>query len=95
MLPATPSGAAPRVGCCRLSVVVPCYNEEAGLAELHRRVSAACHAAVGSSYAIILVDDGSSGGMWKHIEALVSDGAAVVGVRLQGTTVTNWRCQRD
>ena len=27
----------------KLSVVVPCYNEEDGVLELHRRVSAVCH----------------------------------------------------
>lgn len=43
----------------KLSVVVPCFNEEDGLAELHRRVSQACVAAAGTSYEIVLVNDGS------------------------------------
>ena len=33
-----------------LSVVIPCYNEEACLPELHRRVTEAARAAVGESY---------------------------------------------
>ena len=33
-----------------LSVVVPCYNEEEGVRELHRRVTAVCHACVGDAY---------------------------------------------
>ena len=45
---------------CALSVVTPCYNEEEGLHELHRRISAAAKAAVGESYEIILVNDGST-----------------------------------
>lgn len=42
-----------------LSVVVPCYNEEESLGELHRRIKAACAAAPISSYEIILINDGS------------------------------------
>lgn len=50
--------------------------------ELHGRVSAVCHAAVGSSHEVILVDDGSSDGTWERIEELASRDACVVGVRL-------------
>ncbi len=42
----------------RLSIVVPCYNEAAGLAELHRRLSQVC-AGLACEYEIVLVDDGS------------------------------------
>lgn len=42
----------------RLSVVAPCYNEEAGLPEFVRRVKAAC-ASLGCDYEIVLVNDGS------------------------------------
>src|ERR1051326_5063651 len=41
-----------------LSIVVAVYNEEAVLHELHRRLTAALHA-LGRTYEIILVDDGS------------------------------------
>lgn len=43
-----------------LSVVVPCFNEEGNLLELHRRVTAACARVVGDDYEVILVDDGST-----------------------------------
>jgi polyisoprenyl-phosphate glycosyltransferase len=32
----------------RLSIVAPCYNEEGGLEEFHRRMTAAAQATVGS-----------------------------------------------
>src|SRR5438045_583716 len=41
-----------------LSIVVAVYNEEAVLHELHRRLTAAL-IAIGRTYEIILVDDGS------------------------------------
>ncbi|UUV08653.1 glycosyltransferase family 2 protein [Ruegeria sp. YS9] len=43
-----------------LSIVVPCFNEEAVLPELIRRVSAVAETCVGSSWELILVDDGST-----------------------------------
>jgi polyisoprenyl-phosphate glycosyltransferase len=43
----------------RLSVVVPCYNEEEVLHEFHRRMTAACSAAQVDKYEIIFVNDGS------------------------------------
>lgn len=66
----------------RLSVVVPCYNEEAGLVELERRLDAACRQAVGDDYEIILVNDGSRDGTWPAIRALASRTPNVIGVNL-------------
>ncbi|NOE20673.1 glycosyltransferase [Ruegeria atlantica] len=43
-----------------LSIVVPCFNEEAVLPELIRRVSSVAETCVGSSWELILVDDGST-----------------------------------
>ena len=42
----------------QLSIVVPLFNEEATLAELHHRLTTVLKA-IASSYEIILVDDGS------------------------------------
>lgn len=42
-----------------LSVVIPCYNEEAVLEEMRRRLTAVCEAMVGDDFEVILVDDGS------------------------------------
>ena len=41
-----------------LSIVVPLYNEEGNVAELHRKIKSACEA-LGKSYEIIFIDDGS------------------------------------
>ena len=40
-----------------LSIVVPCFNEEPCLAELHQRLSAAAHLAAGEDYELVLVND--------------------------------------
>lgn len=42
-----------------LSVVIPCYNEEESLGELHKRVTEVCSTASINGYEIILVNDGS------------------------------------
>ena len=65
-----------------LSVVVPCYNEEAGLAELVGRLSAACAAAVGENYEIVLVNDGSSDGTWAELLRLSHGCPQIVGINL-------------
>lgn len=54
-MPSTYTRGAP----VRLSAVVPCYNEEATLDELRRRLVAACENAVGDDFEIVLIDDGS------------------------------------
>lgn len=64
-----------------LSVVVPCLNEEDGVADLVRRLSVAIdpwkHQAE-----IILVDDGSTDGTWKAIQAAKGTCPQLVGIRL-------------
>jgi glycosyltransferase involved in cell wall biosynthesis len=72
-------------GCGRdlaLSVVIPCYNELQGIAELHRRVTAACTANVGRSYEIVLVVDGATDGTREAILDLASKDSHVVAVDL-------------
>src|SRR5262245_46393044 len=64
-----------------ISVVLPVYNEEAGLAELHRRVTAVLRAQ-GWSYEIIFVNDGSRDESWKRILDLGSSDRGVCGVNL-------------
>ena len=54
----------------KLSVVVPCYNEEKGLAELHRRVTRVCSDVVASSYELVLINDGSRDATWKIMSDL-------------------------
>lgn len=54
-----------------LSVVIPCYNEEESIRELHKRVSGVCATAPVSSYEIILVNDGSKDGTLAIMQELV------------------------
>lgn len=65
-----------------LSVVVPCYNEEEGVRELHRRVTAVCHGCVGNAYELVLVNDGSSDATWKLMCELSKLDKNVVAVNL-------------
>ena len=65
-----------------LSVVVPCYNEEDGIRELHQRVTAACQACVGNAYELVLVNDGSSDASWKLMCELSELDKNVVAVNL-------------
>ncbi len=60
-----------RTAAPALSVVVPCYNEEAGLAELYRRLTAACEG-LGVSYEVVLVNDGSSDRTWPRMLGLAA-----------------------
>ena len=66
----------------RLSVVIPCFNEEACLPELHRRVSAAAHQVVGTDHEIILVNDGSRDKSWEVMEALAAQDPQLVCINL-------------
>jgi dolichol-phosphate mannosyltransferase len=66
----------------RLSVVIPCYNEEACLTELHRRVSAAAQAAAGASHEIVLINDGSRDASWAVMQELARTDSRVVAVNL-------------
>jgi dolichol-phosphate mannosyltransferase len=66
----------------RLSVVVPCFNEQESLGELVRRVSAACNGVVGHDYELILVNDGSADGTWPEILRLSQKHHEIVGVNL-------------
>lgn len=65
-----------------LSIVVPCFNEEACLAELHRRLGAAAQIAVGDDYELVLVNDGSRDRSWDLMEQLAAADEHVVAVNL-------------
>ncbi|TAK95007.1 glycosyltransferase, partial [Patescibacteria group bacterium] len=53
-----------------LSVVVPLYNEEGNVKELHKRILTACQG-IGKPFEIIFVDDGSKDGTVKDAEGLI------------------------
>ena len=66
----------------RLSIVAPCYNEEACLEEFHRRISAAAQDIVGSDYELIVLNDGSTDRTWAIMANLVRRDPCVVAVNL-------------
>ena len=65
-----------------LSIVVPCYNEEACLDALHERLGAAAAGAVGSDYEIVLVNDGSRDGSWTVMQQIAARDSHVVAINL-------------
>ncbi|MCX8476115.1 MAG: glycosyltransferase family 2 protein [Sphingomonas sp.] len=66
----------------KLSVVVPCYNEEACLEMLHARISAAAQASVGDDYEIVLINDGSRDASWKVMQRLSEADPRLVAINL-------------
>lgn len=64
-----------------LSVVVPLYNEEANVAELHRALTAAL-GAWGRSYELVFIDDGSIDGTFPALRALAAGDARDARVRV-------------
>ena len=65
-----------------LSIVVPCYNEEGCLAELHRRLSAAAAAVAGDAYEIVLINDGSRDRTWPIMQELAAQDPHLVAINL-------------
>lgn len=70
-----------------LSIVVPCYNEEAALPETARRliellVDMRMRGEVDEASAVYFVDDGSSDRTWKIIEALSAADPLIHGIKL-------------
>lgn len=65
-----------------LSVVIPCYNEEACLPELHRRVSAVARQCFGDDHEILLVNDGSRDRSWTIMQQLAASDPRLVCIDL-------------
>ncbi|MCW3474004.1 glycosyltransferase family 2 protein [Limobrevibacterium gyesilva] len=65
-----------------LSIVAPCFNEEACLAEFVRRVTAAAQAVVGTDFEIVLVDDGSRDRTWALMAGLAAADSRLTAIRL-------------
>src|SRR5260221_1813211 len=65
-----------------LSIVVPCFNEEGCLDELHQRLSAAARTAVGADYELVLVNDGSRDGTWAAMQRIAEDDRNLVAIEL-------------
>lgn len=65
-----------------ISVIVPLYNEEESLPELHAWIKRVMDAN-GFCYEIIFVNDGSTDGSWKVIESLSKDNKEVKGIKFR------------
>jgi dolichol-phosphate mannosyltransferase len=65
-----------------LSIVVPCFNEEACLGTLHERLAASARKAVGDDYEIVLVNDGSRDSSWPIMQRLAAEDPRLVAVNL-------------
>lgn len=65
-----------------LSVVAPCFNEEAVLPEFLRRLKAVCDK-LEFRYEIVLVDDGSADRTWPIISEEASRDPSILGLRLR------------
>lgn len=64
-----------------LSLVIPVYNEEESLPELHEWISRVCRNRF--QYEIIFIDDGSRDTSWSVIEGLCSRDSACRGIRFR------------
>jgi dolichol-phosphate mannosyltransferase len=64
-----------------ISIVLPIYNEEAGLPELYSRLTSVL-SATGLTYELLLVNDGSRDGSWQRILELATADRRVCGVNL-------------
>jgi dolichol-phosphate mannosyltransferase len=65
-----------------LSIVVPCFNEEACLPALHDRLTSAARNSVGDDYEIVLVNDGSRDQSWPLMRTLASTDRHLLAVNL-------------
>jgi glycosyltransferase involved in cell wall biosynthesis len=65
-----------------LSLVIPLYNEEESLPELHDWIVKVVNES-GFSYEVILIDDGSKDSSWKVIESLREKDRNVKGIKFQ------------
>ncbi len=65
-----------------LSIVVPCFNEQECLAELHQRLSKAARASAGEDYELVLVNDGSDDGTWPMMREIAGRDPRTVAINL-------------
>lgn len=66
----------------KLSVIVPCHNEQECLVESMRRLLPMCQQVAADDYEIIFIDDGSQDATWPIICSFVEGNPNVVGLKL-------------
>lgn len=67
---------------CKLSIVVPCYNEQDNLPALCARAGAAARDVIGTSFEIVLINDGSRDETWPTMCRLAAGDCRIVAVNL-------------
>ena len=65
-----------------LSIVVPCFNEEACLPALHQRLGAAARSVAGDDHEIVLVNDGSRDASWEIMQRMAEGDRHLLAVNL-------------
>jgi dolichol-phosphate mannosyltransferase len=65
-----------------LSIVVPCFDEEACLPVLHDRLTKAAQSAIGEDYEIVLINDGSGDKTWGIMQQIAASDPKLVAVNL-------------
>ena len=65
-----------------ISIVIPLYNEDESLRELHAWIHKVCEAH-SLTYEVIFIDDGSTDSSWKVIEALSQNNNNVKGIQFR------------
>lgn len=69
-------------GSPKISVVIPCYNEVEGFAQLISRTTAATRAVFGDDFEIVVIDDGSSDGTWQLMQQHAADNPNIACIKL-------------
>jgi len=65
-----------------LSIVVPCFNEEACLRALHQRLGASARKVARDDYEIVLVNDGSRDASWAIMSELAAGDPRLLAINL-------------
>ena len=65
-----------------ISIVIPLFNEDESLPELHAWIQRVC-AENKLSYEVLLLDDGSTDSSWSVIESLAQQDSSVRGIRMR------------
>jgi dolichol-phosphate mannosyltransferase len=65
-----------------LSIVVPCFNEEACLQTLYERLGKSARGAVGDDYELVLVNDGSRDASWSIMQQVAAKDRHVTAINL-------------
>ena len=66
----------------RLSIVIPCFDEEACIDELYVRVARVAVDVAGDDYEIVLINDGSRDGTWAAMQRLAAENPRLVAINL-------------